>query len=175
MDDQPALPPSQQPKRFFDVSPPEDFTPSATSRPVIVGHRPQQADPMMAPRPSAPAPTAPTAESDVVFPKVSHVPESPEATAPRPSESAEGMIQEEYDEVAHELPSGGVEESPAASALPPPASTAQPEVTSPAASQVVVVHHKPPASMGKKLVILVITLVIIALIIVVILKLKQHS
>jgi hypothetical protein len=156
MDDQPALPPSQQPKRFFDISPPQDFTPSATSRPVIVGHHPQQSDPMMAPRPSVPAPTAPTAESDVVFPKVPHTPDHPEAVAPVPSESAEGMMQEEYDEVAHELSRGGVDEIQTASVLPPPASTVQPDVASPAT-------------------ILVITLVVIALIVVVLLKLKQHS
>ncbi|HXY17874.1 MAG TPA: hypothetical protein VEH48_00440 [Candidatus Nitrosopolaris sp.] len=40
--------------RVFDVSKPHKITPSPTSKPVIVGHHPQAADPMVNQRPSEP-------------------------------------------------------------------------------------------------------------------------
>jgi hypothetical protein len=154
MDDQPALPPSQQPKRFFDVSPPKDFRPSATSRPVIVSNRPQQADPMMAP--AAPTPPAPG---------------EPAHDGP---ETAEQMMQEEYDEIAHELPGDTTLHLPATTVQP--ASSEQPVViTTPAVGQAVVAHHTPPVAMGKKLVILVIAIVIAALLAFLVVKLLHHS
>ncbi len=47
-------------KQYFDVAHPDQSRPSATSRPVIVGHRPQTADPMVNQRPAAPQPIDPS-------------------------------------------------------------------------------------------------------------------
>jgi len=45
--------------KSFDINVPSRVNPSATSRPVIVGHRPIMTDPMMRPASAGPLPSAP--------------------------------------------------------------------------------------------------------------------
>jgi hypothetical protein len=52
--DEPILPPSAQPKRFFDVMPPKHTMPNSTSRPLIVGNKSEQEDPMVKPKEDLP-------------------------------------------------------------------------------------------------------------------------
>jgi hypothetical protein len=56
-----------EPRKSFDINAPSRFNPSANSRPVIVGHRPIMADPMMRPAtPSTPAAAPPTHVAKVI-------------------------------------------------------------------------------------------------------------
>ncbi|HET7528606.1 MAG TPA: hypothetical protein VFJ84_00035 [Candidatus Saccharimonadales bacterium] len=83
--------------RVFDVTRPKNVSPSATSKPVIVGHQPVVSDPMV--REEKPAPTRisinesaadgpgseilpETAAPAIIEPTVSTVPETPEAFTP---------------------------------------------------------------------------------------------
>lgn len=62
---------NDEPGKVFDVSKPSRRTPSSTSRPIIVGHRPSVPDPMMRP---ASAPMPPPAHTAL-----------PETTPPQPA------------------------------------------------------------------------------------------
>lgn len=167
MDEQPEVPPSKQPKRFFDIASPKDFRPSPTSRPLIVGHHPEQADPMVtaaadkpeptavaihiAPEPDVSAPTPTPVEPPVVEPE----PQTPEEThraQPEPvAQTAETMMQQEYDEIEHELPSG---------------ETMAPAASQPiAVGQPVVVHHNHhPHPIAKKLLTVLIVVVVLVVV-----------
>ncbi len=67
--------------KVFDVSHPSQSKPSATSRPVIVGHRPMPADPMVTHRPNAPQPLKPVAAAvpGINPEEVGHEPQAPES------------------------------------------------------------------------------------------------
>ncbi|MBI4034582.1 hypothetical protein HY380_01650 [Candidatus Saccharibacteria bacterium] len=71
-----------QPK-FFDVSHPQHRRPSPTSRPLIVGHHPQAADPMVHQRPSEPQVLKPVSAVESAQPVTPTLP--PEPPAPEPS------------------------------------------------------------------------------------------
>lgn len=152
------VPPSKQPKRFFDVAPPQTAAPSATSRPVIVGNRPEQADPMVTPpaTSSQPGTSMPIAPPPVSMPEILAVPsmEPPdESITPFTAELAQAshepdagtrLMLEEYKEVRHELtpdmPVTAVEPS-----LGPVSEVSSPApVTNTPISQPSVSHHKSP-------------------------------
>ncbi|MBI5906959.1 hypothetical protein HY857_02785 [Candidatus Saccharibacteria bacterium] len=79
--------------RIFDVSKPNRSAPSATSKPIIVGHHPIMNDPMVTGRdnepaqtPAVPQPFAPAASEPEATPTMSHtfpsVPDNPEPLPP---------------------------------------------------------------------------------------------
>jgi hypothetical protein len=174
MDNDPVQPPSKQPKRFFDISPPKDFRPSSTSRPVIVSNYPIQPDPMMSQptesaQPSVASDTpSSTSEPDqeIATEVTSNEPASPVVVEPSdvPTDSAESMMQKEYEEVEHELLPGEDNEP-----VPPPDNTlpAEPALVT---GQVVFVHHKGPRADKKILFIIIAVVVVLGALVVLIFK-----
>lgn len=70
--DEPTPP---KPSKFFDVVPADQVKPSINSRPVIVGNKSEQVDPMVtAPQPSQPAPAVTLEEATAETPSVESSP-----------------------------------------------------------------------------------------------------
>jgi hypothetical protein len=140
--DEPLKPPSQQPKRFFDIVPSKLAFPPATSRPIIPGSRTHPADPMMTTGQSDSAgqteietdepvdtdstPATGTEKNDLAGPTDMHQ-ETP---------AGDEMIEQEYEEVKHELPAGLPVAEVQAHSSSGTAGMATPT------NQVVVVHHE---------------------------------
>ena len=177
MDEPTVTPPSKQPKRFFDIAPPKNFSPASTSKPVIVSNRPEQADPMMVAAPDSGQPTAEpevpertalnTDEPEVALkaPENDSLPEEPEASVPISApvetekvspEPAPDIPATEPPEAAqaanHEEPVTEPEPSVPAAAAPPKAATAAPP-------GVVVQHHNERGSAKTAIVVVVLLLI----------------
>ena len=146
-------PPSKQPKRFFDVLPPSQSRPSATSRPVIARSEPHHVDTMLHSGPVGLTSPPPSEELTLVNSETeAPIGESAEAEVAEPQD-ATTMMQQEYDEVAHELPAGDTED---AQELVPVAERAPLELPmQDLNNDVVVVHHESSSHESYKVLIMV--------------------
>lgn len=80
-------------RKFFDISSPNRVTTPATSRPIIIGHRPIMTDPMVRPQPAAapayPSHTPMTVQvSDGIRSDLAQAQSQGSATAPQPPPAA---------------------------------------------------------------------------------------
>jgi hypothetical protein len=175
--DNDVTPPSQQPKRFFDIAPPKDFVPSATSRPLLAPKDPQQPDPMMVVQaPHHQFPLAPELASQLGTSAESEETDEtalldPGDAVALPAETPEGMMNREYDEVQHEIPADFGEpvadahdNQTSAPITSDPVEPLQDAETAGALSPAVVMHHHPSPRLMRDIVItlLVVVLLVVA-------------
>lgn len=113
------------PTKVFDISRPNQVSPGSTSRPVIVGHQPQMADPMVnrpAPQPqSAPAAPAISAHPTHTIVTVSDGTPAPAATPTHHQVKVIAVSDDIKNEIASALPPADpLPETPAKSETMPP-------------------------------------------------------
>lgn len=122
--DEPLKPPSQQPRRYFDIVPSKHALPPATSRPIVTNKTDNLADPMVVVASNSPE-LKTHYEPKYIVAKDSFIDEPRKEERAEPliknNESfsgSEAMMAQEYQEVEHELPAGQAVVAPGSSIRP---------------------------------------------------------
>jgi hypothetical protein len=154
--EEPLKPPSQQPRRFFDIVPSTSTVPSATSRPIITTGQAQPIDPVMAF--SGVSSNQVTAEPKVsVAPEVSPLPEPLATISSEQPTAGDYMMKREYQEIEHELPAGPLTDEDRLLA-----SVSADETMNPTSSAVVVNHGK-SSNLTRKFILALVIIVLVIL------------